>query len=86
MTLISRKDQRQLDRERKQIQRERRKRLEKAAPDLLAACKQLIKGASYDDHIDAVPDKTGWTKYNWVTREDLMAIESAIALAETKGD
>ena len=39
MALISRKDQRQLDRERKAIQRERRKRLEKAAPALLAACK-----------------------------------------------
>lgn len=42
MTLISRKDQRQLDRERKQTQRERRKRLEKAAPALLAACKSAL--------------------------------------------
>lgn len=57
MALISRKDQRQLDRERQQIQRARRTQLEKAAPGmlkeiatlksqkaaLLAACKALME-------------------------------------------
>lgn len=51
---------------------------------ILRACKSLIQNADLDESPKANIDSSGWTKSVWVTRKDLISIETAIRKA--KGD